>query len=1160
MNQHLHQAPTLPSKTHPYEAAHASPPVLLANDTFAGGGEMGACMQAFDWAATSLGPVEGWSPSLRSAVSICLTSRFPIVLYCGPELLVLYNDACIPIFGRKHPMALGQPSREVWSEIWHIIGPMQLGVLATGKATWSDDLLLVIDRAGYPEETYFTFSYSPIGLETGRVEGIFVAVNFSTERVIGERRLRTLRELAEHVGEARSPEEACRQAARTFSANPADVPFALMYQLDEQRTQATLVGASGLEEGGAASPRKVSLEEADAHGWPLARVAATGRMEVVSHVRELFGDLPGGLWNESPHTAVLLPISQPGQKAPYGVLVTGVSPRLGLDECYWTFFKLATGHVASAVVNAQAYEAERRRAEQLAELDQAKTTFFSNISHEFRTPLTLMLSPMEDALASPQKCLAGEELSTVHRNGVRLLKLVNTLLDFSRIEAGRMQASYVPTNLATLTADLASTFRSAMERAGLRLMVDCPSLPAPIWVDPELWEKIVLNLVSNAFKFTFEGEVEVALRWRGQHVELTVRDTGTGITPEELPRIFERFHRVQRARGRCFEGTGIGLALVQELVKLHGGTVKVQSELDQGTTFTVCIPMGNAHLPPERLGAARTLASTAMGASPVLQEAAGWTEATPPLSAACTPPVTAVPSTSAPLPRSVPREARILLADDNADMRAYVERLLRTQGWDVEAVRDGATALEAARARPPDLVLSDVMMPRLDGFGLLRALREDARTHTVPIILLSARAGEEATVEGLGAGADDYLTKPFSARELVARVGAALAIAQVRQEALRREQQYVAEMEAKQRLLDAVLQQMPAGVILAEPSGRLTFHNHQMEKLMRRPPFTASSLEECIHFRGFHPDGRPVQPHEWPLARSLLLGEELVDQELLLVRDDGTRAMVRVRSSPIRDQEDRIIAGVAITQDVTQQKEQEAELRRRVEFEQQLLGIVSHDLRNPINAITLAAHALLRCEELDARATKSASRILSSADRATRMIRDLLDFTQARLGGGIALERRPTDLRLLVQQVLDEVEMAWPERHIEVLQHGSTWGEWDVDRLAQVVSNLVTNALKYSPTDTPVHVDLRTEGEAAVLSVHNAGSPIPPDLIPRLFEPLQRGTREMDRASRSIGLGLYIVKHLVEAHGGTVSARSSQDEGTTLTVRLPRTPGTPTRH
>jgi signal transduction histidine kinase len=286
----------------------------------------------------------------------------------------------------------------------------------------------------------------------------------------------------------------------------------------------------------------------------------------------------------------------------------------------------------------------------------------------------------------------------------------------------------------------------------------------------------------------------------------------------------------------------------------------------------------------------------------------------------------------------------------------------------------------------------------------------------------------------------------------------------------------------------------------------------------------------------------------------------VTDQELELERLDGSRATVRVSASPVRDPNGHVIAGVAITRDVTPQKEQEAELHRRVEFEQQLIGIVSHDLRNPIHAITLAAHALLRQEELDARSTRAASRILSSAERAARMIRDLLDFTQARLGGGFSLERRPTELRQLVDQVLDEVGVAWPERDLRVHQQGNTSGEWDSDRIVQVVSNLVTNALKYSPKDTPVRVELRAGGDAVELAVHNEGPPIPPDLLPRLFEPLQRGTPQVDRASRSIGLGLYIVKHLVEAHGGTVAARSERGLGTTFTVRLPRSPGALVHH
>ena len=268
-------------------------------------------------------------------------------------------------------------------------------------------------------------------------------------------------------------------------------------------------------------------------------------------------------------------------------------------------------------------ETEKRRADMLAALDRAKTDFFSNVSHEFRTPLTLMLGPIDEALAEPGAALQGESLETVQRNALRLLKLVNTLLDFSRMEAGRVRASFEPVDLAVLTADLASAFRSAMERGGLRFDVDCPPLAEPVYVDHDMWEKIVLNLISNAFKFTFAGNITVSLRQLDGAARLTVSDTGVGIPQAELPLLFERFHRIEGQRSRTHEGSGIGLALVQELVKLHAGSITVASELDRGTTFTVSVPLGNAHLPSDRL-AASVLPSTSVGPEAFVQEALRW--------------------------------------------------------------------------------------------------------------------------------------------------------------------------------------------------------------------------------------------------------------------------------------------------------------------------------------------------------------------------------------------------------------------------------------------------------------------------------------------------------------------------------------------------------
>jgi PAS domain S-box-containing protein len=433
------------------------------------------------------------------------------------------------------------------------------------------------------------------------------------------------------------------------------------------------------------------------------------------------------------------------------------------------------------ITEKKAHEREiARQREELAKLDELKTQFFANVSHEFRTPLTLMLGPLEDVLSNRYGILSKQtalNLSISHRNGLRLLKLVNTMLDFSRIEAGRMQACYRPVDLAALTGELASNFRSLCEKAGLRMIVDCPPLRTeePVYVDHDMWEKIVLNLVSNAFKFTLEGEIEVSLHAAGRAAQLTVRDTGVGIPAAELPRMFERFHRVENSRGRTHEGTGIGLALVEELVKFHGGSISIASTVGEGTTFSVRIPTGTAHLNPARIGGNPQLESTAVRHAAYVEEALRW------LSDEGSDGGDYAGGDVA-FGHGQGRKARVLLADDNADMRNYVSRLL-SENFEVQVVPDGQAALQAARETAPDLILSDVMMPKLDGVGLLHAIRTDPALREIPVILLSARAGEESRIEGMEAGADDYLIKPFSARELVARVSTNVRVSRMRQEA-----------------------------------------------------------------------------------------------------------------------------------------------------------------------------------------------------------------------------------------------------------------------------------------------------------------------------------------------------------------------------------------
>jgi signal transduction histidine kinase len=409
-----------------------------------------------------------------------------------------------------------------------------------------------------------------------------------------------------------------------------------------------------------------------------------------------------------------------------------------------------------------------------------------------------MIGPLQDLLATDDAQLPPEARATLtvaHRNSLRLLKLVNTLLDFSRIEAGRIDACYEPTDLALFTTELASVFRSAVERAGLRFLVACPKLTEPVYVDRDMWEKIVLNLLSNAFKFTLEGEIRVTFQRAGDMAELRVSDTGVGIAEVELPHMFERFHRIRRTRARTHEGTGIGLALVHELVGLHGGSVSVASVEGRGTTFTVTLPLGEAHLPADRAAAARQLAPTTIGARSFVEEALRWLPAGDPTGLPDAHTMLEIPDGEAD-PSRTPR-SRVLVADDNADMRDYLTRILAPR-YDVEAVADGAAAWRHVKEHAPDLVLSDVMMPELDGFALLAVIRRHERSRSIPVILLSARAGEEARIEGLDAGADDYLVKPFSARELIARVASQLQLARLRRET----EQRIAESEQRLREAD----------------------------------------------------------------------------------------------------------------------------------------------------------------------------------------------------------------------------------------------------------------------------------------------------------------------------------------------------------------------
>ena len=571
---------------------------------FPGRSQLAELMRCFDWLQTDLGAPQNWPPNLRIAISLCLTSRFPILLWWGQSLTVLYNDAYVSFLGEvKHPFCLGRPGRECWPEIWDTIGPMLENVLRTGEATWSDDFLFFFNRKVPREEVHVRFTYSPILASDGRhVDGVFTPCTEITEEVISARRLATLRQIGAHTDQSRTAESACRQAASVLAENPMDVPCAAIYLLNKDGVHLT----ADVLPNGDAFPSAIPWDELGISSWPFEPVIRTRcAIEMDVAPTGAGAHLKSQQWPDPVRRAMVLPMAGSPHSPVVGLLIAGISPRRPFDVQYATFFELVAQHIGTRLADVRAYEDERERADALTKLDEAKTAFFSNVSHEFRTPLTLMLGPIQEVLARGSGELPADvrgKLELVNRNSERMLKLVNTLLDFSRIEAGRMTARHELTNLASFTAELCSFFRSAIENAGLDFIVNCPPLAGAVYVDRGMWEKIVLNLLSNALKFTFTGNIGLDLVQVDTLVELRVSDTGTGIPKEEIPYLFERFHRVEGARGRTFEGTGIGLALVKELVQLHHGTVRAASGVGEGSVFIVSIPLGRAHLAPDRLG------------------------------------------------------------------------------------------------------------------------------------------------------------------------------------------------------------------------------------------------------------------------------------------------------------------------------------------------------------------------------------------------------------------------------------------------------------------------------------------------------------------------------------------------------------------------------
>ncbi len=1124
--------------------------IPASHDFLVGGGEMGELVRSTDWSKTPVGPVDNWPQSLRTAVSIMLNAHFPMYIAWGKDFTQFYNNGYRPILGStKHPAAMGRSTRFTFAEIWDIIGPMFEGVME-GKAVGFTDFMLPLDRHGFTEECYFIFSYSPIKQEDGSTGGVLVTVTETSERVLGERRLKALRELGDRTYQSRNLSETSATILEVLDGNRLDLPFAILYSMDAADGKYRLEGCTGIN-----VDKSTFLFENILHLAGTKPLVAVPLADIVANIT--FSE--GAPWPEKPHQCCACFLARPDQKNAFGILVLGISPRLRYDHQYQNFFKLLGDQTVTAMTIANAFEEERKRAEALAEIDRAKTAFFSNISHEFRTPLTLMLGPLEELLREEDKLQRNhiDNAEAAHRNAMRLLRLVNTLLDFSKIESGRMDASFCPVDIAVFTQDVISNFRSIIENAGLTLNVNFEPITHSVYVDHGMWEKIILNLLSNAFKYTLHGAITVSLTQENSHVFLAVADTGVGIAEKDIPHMFQRFHRIAGAAGRSYEGTGIGLSLVAELVKIHRGSIDVTSKVGEGTTFRICLPVGHEHLPEESVSHnPRDDYSSAIAESFVKEAQA--------LS------INASDGSSERISGESERRhntATILVVDDNADMVQYLARILE-KNYHVVSASNGKEALEVLEYVQPDLVVSDIMMPVMDGVQLLKEIKSTPGKSNIPVMLLSARAGEESRIEGYDLGADDYLVKPFSAKELTARVNAQIKISKTRSHL--------------DRLLKQVFEQTPAAITIIRKENYLVeFANEFYLQLVEKgPEFVGKSLFDSL------PQLRDKQiPALLDSVMETGIPFEGKEVEVPLYRQGRrVQAYFNFVYHPLRDQDGVISGVIVVCFEVTELvnaknraeksealleekvKERTAELEAKntlllkanTELEQ-FAFVASHDLQEPLRKIRTFASILERNFPESEQSRPYFEKIHAASEKMGRLIKDVLNYSRLSAHGGAT---GPVDLNQTLASVLVDFELMIEESRASVLSDDLPVIEGNELQLHQLFGNLLSNALKFSKGQPRISItsrnidaaEFRTHQPHAVgqhyveIRFADNGIGFSPQYADQIFVIFQR---LHDKETSGTGIGLAVCKKIVENHHGHIRVESVPGEGTTFFVYFP---------
>ncbi|KAK0204649.1 hypothetical protein DFS33DRAFT_1259677 [Desarmillaria ectypa] len=1215
--------------------------------------EIGRLTFDFDWASTPLGPMHAWPQSLKSIVSIMLSNPSQSCIFWGPERTLLYNEAWAKGSASKHPHMFGKPGRVAFSEIWETFSKHCDAVYQGQAISRTDDLLFFDSKPGQelargsvpvsaeddsmPDvvETYYTWSYIPVEIEDGTIGGIVNNCMETTNKVLSERRMRTVRALAERCALARTSHGVWEAVLDVLEGNAVDFPYVLCYtghtastdgvpsssdtdtRLERTNsdilrtsnaTYLQLIGSIGVEPGHPiASPQEVelSLGGYQQGHWPFAE-ACSGResLRAQNPSPQLF-EARG--WEDPTGDAILVPLCTSYDCILMGLMVFGLNTRRPYDDDYSGFHHTIVRNLRAALSAAQNFEQEVQRAEELRALDRAKTTFFQNVSHELRTPLTLIRAPCDDALKADRGSLDPvnrTRFKLIYRASGRLLRLVNSLMLFSSAEARMLQACFCPVRLGPATADMASLFRSAIEKAGIDYNVTCGDSADErvAYIDLGMWEKIVFNLLSNAVKYTKSGHIDLGLAYTSSEVILSVQDTGCGIPEDQLDKILLRFHRVESSDGRSIEGTGIGLALTNELVKIHRSTITVRSKMGCGSVFTVRIPLGCAHLQEKYVdhdfdpSSGIRLPETGSYAASIVEEAAGWLGEDSDASSQFS-------HTSSADAIMTPQRFTVLLAEDNADARSYIKSILLNAVQNVVDVSDGLAALDYIHTlERPDLIVTDVMMPRMTGTELLQNLADDPdpNVQAIPVIVLSARMGSEDQPDSVFRGAVDFLLKPFSSSELLNRVQTRLHTLKQRHELEKQVRDRTFELKLTQQRYQRMSELSPVAIFETDDAdhGLITYANERFFTLTALPRTLPLAFKSIID---------QLLPETQEAATRTCLDVPIISGEPVqfdAVFANGKNAFVEVIAlsdgrllGTLTDQtEQRRIAAEQLSEE--RAKADKAVHQRRLQAS--FIDIVSHELRNPLSAIVQSAELLsgsvARLQEIicalqsmnvnyDAEklfeesnielkdANHAVSSVALCARHQTIIAADILAVS--RLDSNL-LSVNPVTFHLLeeLQATLDmySVQAAAQSINLRLAVSSDIERETciiaDPTRFCQILVNLISNSCRIleswdgersvnlyvvlspkRPFGTAESPAMEHDASCVHLSckLSDSGPGIPLDDQARLFTRFNDvHTGDGVRRSGSIGgtgLGLYLCKKLAELQGGQIQHSSAPGGG-----------------